>query len=63
MKTVSSPSHPENPIIKIKLIVRTKNNLFIRQNYKKIIENIKRKVGVAGFEPTLYLHDYSKHSD
>ena len=38
--------------------------LFIRQIYKKFMGNIKvKKVGVAGLQPTLYLHDYSKLSN
>jgi len=32
----------------------------MQQYYKKYIGNIKKKVGVAGLQPTLYLHDYSK---
>jgi hypothetical protein len=30
------------------------------QTYRKIMENIKKKVRVVELQPTLYLHDYSK---
>jgi len=33
------------------------------EKIRNTTSNIKKKVGVAGLQPTLYLHDYSKLSN
>ena len=53
----------KNKVKDMIIINWSSSDFFIKQTYKKLFEIQKKKVVVAGLEPTFYLHDYSKLSN